>query len=204
MTNAWLSKKDIYMSTLLEFEALGQDVCCARCEQVTPSPFRCLTCLGCTKYCQTCMVHVHCLTPFHRIVSWSQSSRCFVDTSLAVLSLILDLGPAKCCPNCTSSASTGNITVVHTNGIHEISARFHICSHSPSQDIQLFAFRLFPATVNSPQTAFSFELLEQFHFHHLEGKGSAYSFMNAISRLTSDDGHRKVEVRVLCATLLSH
>jgi hypothetical protein len=43
---------------------------------------------------------------------------------------------------------------------------------------------------------FSFAVLEKFRYHHLEGKGNAYTFMNALYRLTDDTGRVGSEVRV--------
>jgi hypothetical protein len=164
---------------------------------MTAELFRCRTCLGSADYCQLCLVRRHESMPFHRIAAWNQDSGCFLSTSLAQLGLILDLGHATHDSDCPRSPSLASVTAVHTNGIHDVTIRFSLCCGSPSLDLQLLANCLFPSTVTSPNSAFSFELLEQFHYHHLEGKWSAYSFMNAISRLTNDTGNRKVEVSSL-------
>jgi CxC2 like cysteine cluster associated with KDZ transposases len=191
----WILKKQLYLGVLLDFEDLGEDPSCSRCKSPDPGLFRCFTCLGRHNYCQSCIVYMHALMPLHRVVRWDESAGCFLNTSLATLGLILDIGHRdETCPH-ESRGDLRSMTVVHTNGIHEILVRFSMCTHSPSPDLQLFTFRLFPATVNSPQTAFSFEVLQQFHFYHLEGKGSVYSFMNAIERLTDDTGYHNIQVR---------
>ncbi|KAG5635468.1 hypothetical protein H0H81_011141 [Sphagnurus paluster] len=45
---------------------------------------------------------------------------------------------------------------------------------------------LFPATVRRPTTAFTFQVLKQFHLHHLESKESTYDFIGALRRLTDN------------------
>lgn len=54
-------------------------------------------------------------------------------------------------------------------------------------DIQLFTFKLFAASMISPKTAFTFQVLEQFRMLNLEGKTSAYTFTKMLARLTSGD-----------------
>jgi hypothetical protein len=200
MMSEWILRKHLYMDALLDFEDVGEDPLCSRCKSPNSGLFRCFTCLGRGNYCQSCIVYMHSLMPLHRIARWDQSAGCFINTSLASLGLILNIGHKDDqCPH-VSQGDLRSVTVVHTNGIHEVLVRFSMCTHSYSPDLQLFSFRLFPSTVNSPQTAFSFEVLQQFHFYHLEGKGSVYTFMNAIERLTDDTGYQSVQVRanLLC------
>ncbi|KIM20488.1 hypothetical protein M408DRAFT_81941 [Serendipita vermifera MAFF 305830] len=64
-----------------------------------------------------------------------------------------------------------------------------------AMDIQLFNEKLFSASTHLPKTAFSFAVLERFQYLNLEGKGSAYTFMNTLSRLTDDTGCIRVEDR---------
>jgi hypothetical protein len=194
MLQQWIPKIPLYVTALLNFEDVGPNRFCANCQADVLDLFRCRTCLGSANHCKTCIVEIHSSQPFHQIVSWSHAHGCFLPTSLTQLGFVLDIGRGYHVSDCPSSIMLAGITVVHSHGIHDLSIKYSTCCHSPSLDLQLLAFRLFPATVTSPQTVFSFDLLELFHFHHLEGKGSAYAFMNAISRLTNDTGHFKVEV----------
>jgi hypothetical protein len=193
--NEWILKKHLYMDALLDFEDVGGDPSCSRCKGPDYGFFRCFTCLGRGNYCRSCIVYMHSLMPLHRIAYWDESVGCFLNTSLASLGLVLNIGHEDERCGHALLGDLRSVTVVHTNGIHEVQVRFSMCTHSHSPDLQLFAFRLFPSTVNSPQTAFSFEVLQQFHFYHLEGKGSVYTFMNAIERLTDDSGYHNVQVR---------
>jgi hypothetical protein len=182
------------MAALLDFEHVGTTLTCGRCSQGDRSLFRCSTCLGKGNYCQYCMVDIHRAMPLHRIVFWDMSVGCFRDTTLGSLGLTLTLGHGSYSFECPQPSPPCNLTVVHTNGLHDLSVRFCNCTQSSTPDIQLFQYRLFSSTVKVPQTAFSFEVLEQFRLHHLEGKGSAHTFMNALYRLTEDMGCLKVEV----------
>ena len=194
MLNEWLTKEDEYIDALLDFEDIGKVLLCGHCNRDNKPLFRCAACIGTSCYCKDCTVLMHRENPFHRIALWDQASGCFRDTSLAAIGLVVILGhvaPYIVCPN---PGSLLGLTAVHTNGIHNISIQSCECPHAKSLDLQLFDQRLFPASVHSPQTAFSFTVLEQFRYHHLEGKGSAYTFMNALYRLTDDTGCMEVEV----------
>ena len=46
--------------------------------------------------------------------------------------------------------------------------------------------KLFPATMTQPTTAFTFQVLKQFHLLHLEGKLSAYDFIGALCHLSDN------------------
>ena len=61
---------------------------------------------------------------------------------------------------------------------------------------QLLRAQLFPATVDQPTTAFTFNVLREYHVHSLESKQSAYSYMGALRRLTNNTFIDDVPVRV--------
>jgi len=94
-----------------------------------------------------------------------------------------------------------NFTVVDTNGVHQTKIRFCSCEGFPNRTEQLMRAKLFPATMTQPSTAFTFQVLKQFHLLHLEGKLSAYDFIGAL-RLISDSAFpQRVAV---CIRLLLH
>lgn len=61
------------------------------------------------------------------------------------------------------------------------------CDGGETLDLQLFASQLFPASTNVPETAITFQVLEQFRLLNLEGKTSAHSYVKMLLRLTSGD-----------------
>jgi hypothetical protein len=174
------------MDALLAFDDISEEHLCGRCNQAQLRLFRCTACVGNVNYCRNCTTLMHCGTPFHRIALWERTTGCFRNTSLEEIGLIVFLGhvtPYTICPN---PGSLLGVTAVHTNEIHNITVQFCNCSGAKNDDLQLFDRLLF--SVHSPQTAFSFAVLEQFQYHHLEGKGSAYVFMKALHRLTDVEG----------------
>jgi hypothetical protein len=199
MLNDWMAKEDQYMDALLAFDDIGEEHLCGRCNQAQVHLFRCTECVRNVNYCQNCTILMHHGTPFHRVALWDRTTGCFRNTSLAEIGLVVSLGhvtPYTICPN---PGSLVGVTAVHTNGIHNITVHFCNCSGAKSDDLQLFDRRLFSASVHSPQTAFTFAVLEQFQYHHLEGKGSAYIFMKALHRLTDDTGRMELEVSIFHA-----
>ncbi|EDR13065.1 uncharacterized protein LACBIDRAFT_322486 [Laccaria bicolor S238N-H82] len=88
------------------------------------------------------------------------------------------------CPN-PASQSMILFQAIDTDGIHETKIRFCGCADVDQVD-QLMKERLFPATVDRPTMAFTFNILKQFHIHHLESKESAYDFIGALQRLTDN------------------
>jgi hypothetical protein len=51
---------------------------------------------------------------------------------------------------------------------------------------QLMQARLFPATTRDTKTAFTVNVLKEFHLHNLESKKAAYDYLGAIRRLTDN------------------
>jgi hypothetical protein len=55
--------------------------------------------------------------------------------------------------------------------------------------------------MDQPKSAFTFEMLRQYHIHHLNGKTSAYNYIQALSRLTDDEGLVNIPVSLVsCVT----
>lgn len=96
---------------------------------------------------------------------------------------------------CKNKRSHGLITVIDVNGFHEIELYVCKCDGCDPVDLQLFSLRLFPASVLTPRTAFTFNILEQFRLIHLEAKTSANSFVQALIRLTTDEYMRAWPIR---------
>ncbi|KAF5344859.1 hypothetical protein D9756_011191 [Leucocoprinus leucothites] len=121
----------------------------------------------------------------HAFSSWTGSH--FEKSSLHDLGFTIHLGHhGQPCP--AGGGAVVDSVVVHTNGVHERRIAFCLCSPSdPSYDhlLQLVRNRLFPPTADSPRTAFTFEVLEDFHRHSLSSKSSAYDYYNALKMHTN-------------------
>jgi hypothetical protein len=116
------------------------------------------------------------------------------EAALAKLGLIVYFGHGgSACPMATT---THTLSALHIDGFHALSIAFCACESSPPPHLQLFDNKLFSASIDSPKTVFTFELLRQFRIHHLESKESAYSYIHSLYRLTNDEGSPQIPVRI--------
>ena len=86
------------------------------------------------------------------------------------------------------------ITIIDRSGIHEIGVRWCCCPNALVCDMQLMAAGLFPATFRNPKTAFTFQVLEEFHLDNLECKTTPSQFISCLRRLTNDEFPNNVPV----------
>ncbi|KAH9983825.1 hypothetical protein BJV77DRAFT_1062348 [Russula vinacea] len=127
--------------------------------------YKCKECFGGRLHCKACIVQQHSSHPLHRIEKWN--GLFFVRTSLRDLGLTVYLGhEGKPCP--FLGQVLDRFTVVHTNGIHT-------CSW-------------LPATMEDPQTAFTFDILNSYLLLSLQGKVSREDYYVSISRHTDNTG----------------
>jgi hypothetical protein len=63
--------------------------------------------------------------------------------------------------------------------------------------MQLMRAGLFPATFHNPKTAFTFQVLEEFHLDNLECKTTPSQFFSRLRRLTNEEFPNTVPVRML-------
>jgi hypothetical protein len=105
------------------------------------------------------------------------------------LGLVIFLGHnMQHCPNAHHGSKGRPFVVAHTNGIHNINIDFCRCNNATddSDAFQLTAACLFPATVDKPETVFTFAMLKDFHAHTLASKISAYDHFIALKKLTNN------------------
>jgi hypothetical protein len=79
------------------------------------------------------------------------------------------------------------MTIVDTNGFHHSSVSFCTCSAEKEGHLeyrQLLTAQLFPATIDSPATAFTFSLLDMLTVLCERGKGSVFDFHETLRLLT--------------------
>jgi hypothetical protein len=131
------------------------------------------------------VVKAHLCLPFHRLQRWN--GQFYEAISLQDLGFTLNLGHnGDVCP-----LSTGNgdqITVVDSAGIFIHLVKWCRCKGPSNEDkhLQLLHHRLFPSTTFKPQTAFTFNVLDEFLIDSLECKTSASSFYSKLRRLTNN------------------
>ncbi len=88
--------------------------------------------------------------------------------------------------------------VIDINGRHNVAINLCGCdraSQAGSVVEQLLRFDLYPATDCSPNTTFTFQLLEHYHIQSLQGKISMYDYYTSLERLTDNTGVKKIQDR---------
>jgi CxC2 like cysteine cluster associated with KDZ transposases len=88
------------------------------------------------------------------------------------------------------------ISVIDRSGIHEIGVSWCCCLEAPEHDMQMIMVGLFPATFQNPKTAFTFQVLEDFHLDNLECKTTPSQFFSRLRRLTNDEFPNTVPVGI--------
>ncbi|PPQ76569.1 hypothetical protein CVT24_010515 [Panaeolus cyanescens] len=126
---------------------------------------------------------------------WNDSR--FIPVTLKSLGLRIQLNHSSSCPAPIPSHS--NLTILHTNGIHEVAFDFCGCPRSIPQHLQLLRRRIYPASQQSIQTAATFPLLDLFLKLSFTSKGSMLDMYNALEKLTDSTGLRtpKRKYRIL-------
>lgn len=156
--------------------------------------YRCEECFLCPTLCRQCIAATHIQHPFHHIQLWTGNY--FSRSSLSVVGFSLPLGHnGHPCPNRASGLGRMT-TVVHTNGIHKLRVEYCYCTAGRSDALQLVDARLFPATMERPETVFTFTVLKNLHLHGLTSKKSTYDYFNALKRLTDNAFPQNVPVRI--------
>jgi len=89
-----------------------------------------------------------------------------------------------------------DFTVVDISGIYTITLRFCACVGAPHARDQLLAASWFPASLDRPQTAFTFDVLDTFQLLNLQGKISAFDFYYSLDHKTDNTGVCGVQVRI--------
>ena len=183
LLDEWLLKRSEYMTILLEKEALPLGLWSCKCNSGYEARYVCTSCHGGTSYCQMCTVALHRKTPFHKIKRWNDAF--LEDVTLSELGLVTYLNHHG--TPCPTASSILPLTAIHLNGIHAILISYCQCQGSPTVDLQLFGSNLFPASTFCLKTTFTFKVLQNFRHHHLQGKISAYTYVQSLYRLTGDE-----------------
>jgi hypothetical protein len=143
--------------------------------------------------CGSCIKDSHATNPLHRIQKWNGFY--FDRATFTELGQIIGLGHrGTLCPNRLPESKGRATTVVHINGIHQVRIEFCHCANAPAEHEQLAKAALFPATIERPETTFTFHVLKEFHNLSLTSKIPAYDFVNALTNMTNNAFPGKVLV----------
>lgn len=111
----------------------------------------------------------------------------FIKTSLKEMGLTVQLNhTGMYCGNPTPCHS--KISVLHTNGFHDVSIQYCGCSRAIPIHLQLLRRGLYPSSQLTPKTCATFESLRHLHLFALTTKASTYDFYRALDRLTDNTG----------------
>ena len=117
----------------------------------------------------------------------SSSDNILADEYLAAVNQeAFQLGFSSSKPGKNNKNGNPIITIINRSGMHEIGVRWCCCPDASERDMQLMAAGLFPATFQNPKTAFTFQVLEEFHLDNLKCKTTPSQFMSRLRRLTND------------------
>jgi hypothetical protein len=142
--------------------------------------------------CKSCLLHIHAHTPFHRIQYWN--GQFFQSAKLLDVGYMLHLGHSgQPCPHSSSERET-IICIVDVIGVFHHRLRWCSCQGAEPLYAQLLRLGLYPASIERPETAFTFSVLDYFHIDFLECKTSANNFCNKLRRLTNNIFPQEVPV----------
>jgi hypothetical protein len=120
------------------------------------------------------------------------------------MGLKIRLGPRGAHPrgdSCNWETTYSNFVVVDISGVHEVTVEFCGCSNIPHY-IQLLRMRLYPATFNTPSTAFTFQLLQDFLTISFNTRLSQHHFFDFLHQKVDNTGLREIPVRCLSRSLI--
>jgi hypothetical protein len=184
MMNIFAEHFEALQNTILEREYDPNVINQCDCEK-GPAIFRCQECFQCRPSCRNCVVASHRHLPLHRIQEWVGTH--FAPKELCDLGFTISLGHyGERCPNVPNTSPGRRTILVHTNGIHHTRIIYCHCAAAAIEPLQLAQAGYFPATIDRPETAFTFKLLKNFHAHSLSSKKSAYDYYSALQHLTNN------------------
>ncbi|KAK6992758.1 hypothetical protein R3P38DRAFT_141697 [Favolaschia claudopus] len=148
-----------------------------------PALFRCLECGVTAMRCATCIVERHSPRVLHHIEKWD--GHAFVRDSLCGAGQGIHLlHDGRKCRHAPPASKGREFVLAHTNGIHVSRIFFCRCPDAPEDYIQLLRERLYPATLEIPQTAFTFDVLHHSHVLNLTSKISGQDYYRSLQKLT--------------------
>ncbi|KAF8600187.1 hypothetical protein BDV93DRAFT_448090 [Ceratobasidium sp. AG-I] len=176
---------------MYEFDSPPSTKICHFCQSSTETFYRCISCLGFSTSCQTCLLTSHRNLPTHHIQVWNGSF--WEKKSASSLGHVLELG--HCGQRCQLSLKTNTLLVGDLLGFFDVTVRY--CAHpgAPSKAQQLILSGLFPCSDIIPQSAFTLTLLDHFDIFSTLGKTSAYKFHAVITRITDPGFPKKASGR---------
>ncbi|KAH8069588.1 hypothetical protein BXZ70DRAFT_1013367 [Cristinia sonorae] len=187
----WIPFRDQFLDELIRWDGYCDAVkqtACIHCK-LADAEYRCRDCYSTALWCAGCLVANHAHLPFHRV---EISNGCyFKKTSLHTLGLVVQLGHGgRTCK--LPAPPTKPLKIVHTSGVHLVQISYCSCSDHRGQTVdrwtQILRAGWYPATVERPQTAFTFEVLDLFLELNWQAKTNLNDFYKTLEQLTDKTG----------------
>ena len=147
--------------------------------------------------CQACFVSAHIHNSTHWVERWN--GHFFVCHDISQLDgYVISLGHSGArCPKhpVDNNSKAVKFTLCDRTSIHETKILFCDCVGGGHPTDQLMSAAIFPGSMGSPITGFTFNLLKDFHLQALTSKKTAYDFFAALQRRSNNADPTKVPVR---------
>ncbi|KAJ7212719.1 hypothetical protein GGX14DRAFT_313533, partial [Mycena pura] len=133
--------------------------------------------------CRQCFLRQHRRSPTHWAAVWSPTEKFFRKTDISRIRTNSAIYLGHDGDFCEHSAPRQHFTLADTNGVHPTVIAFCGCPDAPAHWKQLLTAGIFPATIQSPQTGFTFRVLEQWREYRHQGHLSIWDFTHILQRL---------------------
>ncbi|KAL0565172.1 hypothetical protein V5O48_016855 [Marasmius crinis-equi] len=197
----WKNLTSMFLDELMTADGRGHfssTTCflCQRAETEVQARYRCGYCYGGRMMCQDCIVKIHQSRPLDLVEYWN--GLFFEPTTLGSLGLVIQLAHPTGERCGLPEPFRSGFTVVDVFGIQDVNICSCLCQREDTAGNrlqQLLRAQLYPATVQTPGTAFMFRLLNLFHTLTLQGKITLYDFYRSIEKQTDGTGTVRVKDR---------
>ncbi|THV04648.1 hypothetical protein K435DRAFT_649011 [Dendrothele bispora CBS 962.96] len=165
-------------------ERIGQWCSCGSWKRT----IRCTDCFFPTCLCEGCFLEAHASNPTHWANVWDDEKGHFVRKDICHLGYVTTIGHGgDTCRHVSYESEAKWFTLVDVNGIHRTRLAFCKCDSNVDKVDLLLKAGIFPATVDNPDTGFTFALLDFYNLDTLISKKSAYDICAALRRRTNPD-----------------
>ncbi|EPS98310.1 hypothetical protein FOMPIDRAFT_59073, partial [Fomitopsis schrenkii] len=178
----WLPYRDKFIECVLDMEGPAISTRdCVNCG-TQYSLWRCLDCADRAMLCTACCRERHRHHYLHRVEKWSWY---YEASSLYEVGVKLRLGHNRLACQSSQLLSDEKLRVVDTNGVHDVRITWCACPQAAEHPLQLLSMGLYPASVISPKTAFTFRVLSDFLLANKVSAITAQSYFQRLRRLTN-------------------
>ena len=164
---------------------------------------KCFDCLMSPPTCEACFLSAHTHNPTHWAERWNGHFFVRLDISqLDNYAISLGHGGARCPQNPVGDKKRAvKFTLCDRTGIHDTKILFCDCIDGGLKPDQLMKAGIFPGSMTSPATGFTFNLLKDFHLQASESKKAAFDFISALRSRSNNADPSKIPVRDLTPTV---